>query len=592
MENKNTEEQLKEKAAKAGSIAMMINKAIAALFGTIGAFWGIIVIFIIVLASSIFLLMSVLFNGNDPNNPPSMEDAQTEITNACKADVNSTISWMRDIYMEKSIDASNSLKEYAIEKLGDQAESLPNPNEGFIGALKDLFGIDKGGTDLTLKDWQYIGYNDSNMVDMHFSKSYAEIGQTLYGYISANISALDNYENAYKSSEECEDGCTYEDLIKDDYDLECENTEEGCSIDDIISSMQSDKKETIKDVLSEQNNAENKDKVFYIDTTFSKWEDDLEYGEFEVSVTKTGSCTVLSPNADCPNSDKLDGYYVTSVEENTPDPGEPTNTSGKSYTVNYTYTEKEIREGVIGDVYVPIYINKDEFLKDKKEEIIDLMTKDLTMTEAEAYEELNSYINGSFEASMKNCGFDIDYELFGSTSLIGVGNNGAFGSIGVGDFSIYQGYDPFDPILNAMVWGEAFKFIDEGKINALKSYQCTTFVHWMFYKVYGFDCALGNGNQMAQNLVAKMPDKFQASSEPAPGAIASVGLDSKYGHVLFIHSVFDDDGDGKWDRVIASDGNLDGVQDTGNDGVRIMYEWTRSEWVSRWNPTYYAVPIS
>lgn len=585
MDNNNANNDIKKGVNFAQKITSTAMKFIA---GGVTVPFFFLATLIIIIATCLTLVLSVFFGG-EPNKEAieNHEFAQTEITNACQADVDQTIKWMRDLYMDKSEDATMATREYIVKVLGEDAvANMPDPDAGFLASLKDFFGINKGGTDATLKDWKYHDYDKSNRINMHFNKSYQEVGQSLYGYINATISAIDNYETAYQQKKcQAEGNCPKED------EMDCGSDGE-CSITEILESLKNDKKSTLEAVLKEQNNADNKDKVFYIDETYSNWTDTLKMDKWETTEQKQGSCTLTNLSAGCPDKDKP-GYKVVSTEEIIQNPGanpDP-NHNYKSYKVTYVYDEIIEHEGPVGDIYVPIYLNTDEFLKKEKEEVIKLMTEDLEMTQIEAEEQLETYINGSFESSLLTCGFKADYGIFGSNQLIGVGNNGYIGSIDSSQFEQYKGKDWYDPLLNQLVWGEAYKFIDEGKINAWKGHQCTTFVHWMFYKIYGYDCAGGNGNQMAQNLVATNPNFIQSDS-PAPGAVASVRLGTQYGHVLFINAVYDDDGDGRWDRLEASDGNLDASPvDTGNDGVRFCHEWTREKWESYWGPTFYAVPV-
>ena len=59
-----------------------------------------------------------------------------------------------------------------------------------------------------------------------------------------------------------------------------------------------------------------------------------------------------------------------------------------------------------------------------------------------------------------------------------------------------------------------------------------------------------------------------------------------YNHVGFVHAVHDDDTDGKWDRIIISDGNVMG------GGLRILAEYTLDEFYSVFGYSQmFAVPI-
>lgn len=80
--------------------------------------------------------------------------------------------------------------------------------------------------------------------------------------------------------------------------------------------------------------------------------------------------------------------------------------------------------------------------------------------------------------------------------------------------------------------------------------QCTDFASWRCWKQYGFGTAGGNGDQVATNLVNKMPDRFYLSDTPAAGSIGS-GRTSQGGiHVFWVESY-----DEETMTAIVSDGN-------------------------------------
>lgn len=608
MDNNNSNQELKGKASKLVSIATAIYKAIYAVVGLIGGMSMMLICFLLVIATSIFLLIAVALGSitsGDTLDISEMETtANTEITNACQSDVTRVSSYMVEDYVDKSHDASMLVKDYVVEEIGEQAEDLAEPDEGWLSTLASWFGdmSNYGGTNSITHEWNYVGYGESNMIEMHFSKSYDEMAETIYGYAMATISAINNYKDSVETLEKCgEDGCTVEELNQD-IELECENTEEGCTIEDVLNALSEEDQATVQEVLS----GDSSEDIFYIDTTMTMWESELEWGEFEVQTTKTGSCFTNQEDGGCSEEleNSLENFKYTGERESVSGGSSGASSgdvsTGESQTsgwnVYYTYTETETREGVIGDIYVPIYLNVDNFLMDEKEEVIEMMTEDLGMSEDEAWEELNTYIYETFENSMTLCGFEVDYSVLGSSFLIGVGDYGYTGEvINFADANAQQlfknlsaaqagNYNNYS--VKEYVWGNAKELKSQHKISS-DSRQCTTFVHWMFYLVNGYDCGLGNGNEMADNTIALYPDKYKASSTPAPGAIASVDNGTRYGHVLFINAVYDDDGDGNWDRLIASDGNVGDYA-----GVRILWEWSRSEWDGHFGYNIkYAVPI-
>lgn len=609
-ENKNNVEAIKGKHKVFVNVFYVIKAGVTAVL-SIGssALFFFISLFVIV-ATSITLLLSLSFNDNSTNAIPS-DDVDQTIMNQCKADINDTTTFLRPLYLEQSKNVASKVKEYVTKEYGDElASSLDVPDESFLGQLKDSFGIDNGQANINREYWHYIGWEDTSKIKLTFNKSYQEIQETLYGYVSANIAAIDNFKSVHETNKKCKEegnNCSMETLTEDDYDLECKNTEEGCSVKEIVEAMNDDKKETIKTMLNDQEKDENYDKVFYIDTTLTSWASDLKWEEFESIETKQGTCTVSSKTEYCPGWEDMDDYKFVSINDVTDnaDPTNPDHSDSKKYEIVYTYKVIEIHEGLVGEIVVPIYLNVDEFLKTQKTELVELMTEDLTMSEGEAYGEIESYVDGAFEGSMKLCNLDIDYSIFGSSSMIGVENNGAIGDIdvdldGIDNYTMEQlaamsAANPWDPVLKSVVWGNIQKFGLEGKINFYNGgdwKQCTNFVAWMAYKAYGLKIPVKNGNQMAQAAISAMPDKFIASSEPAPGAIVSSAGTSGYGHVLFIHSVIDDNGDGIWDRVIASDGNIDKYQNgikVDGKGINIMKSYTRQQWLAK-RIIAYAVP--
>lgn len=132
------------------------------------------------------------------------------------------------------------------------------------------------------------------------------------------------------------------------------------------------------------------------------------------------------------------------------------------------------------------------------------------------------------------------------------------------------------------------KLYEQGLISTYSnSHQCTEIVHTWFYDHHGYDCANGNGKQMAENLVKEHSDSFQFGNSPAPGGIISVSggtSDATYGHVFGIDAVFEKDGE-LYMQI------TDGHVLSNPNYTRIMRTVKVSDFRKNYRQIVYAIPI-
>lgn len=115
--------------------------------------------------------------------------------------------------------------------------------------------------------------------------------------------------------------------------------------------------------------------------------------------------------------------------------------------------------------------------------------------------------------------------------------------------------------------------------------QCTWFAWGRFYEIYGYSPGfLGNGNQCVAQLLQAHPDKFQFSTTPVPGAVAS--SDYNHNHVWIVTDVVGD-------QITIQEGNLNGVSDPWDVAITDWRTITYSTWQLKmlFGDVVYAVPI-
>lgn len=245
---------------------------------------------------------------------------------------------------------------------------------------------------------------------------------------------------------------------------------------------------------------------------------------------------------------------------------------------NQMYQEKKIHEGT---VYLSVTYSVLEYKEDDIDEASENYYKEL-----KADKDYDPITKEECKTIMRTGIMDMLEIMTGSrssvafgdlTDYIGVDNNGFSGDLGIlseyPEMSGYSNYSRNSPVGQA-IWGSVHAGSAVGHYSMYDGYQCTDFVHWIFYETYGFDCGYGHGFQMAASTVNKYPDKFALSTSPAPGAIVS---SRNVNHVLFVLKC---DSENIW----FCDGNVSG------GGVRINAKWSIAEFNAKYNPIY-AVPI-
>ncbi len=535
----------------------LIKKGISALMSIMGVVFKVLSLFFsssIIFFASVALLIALLLPASLMTLFSSFGGKSDEVelfmSDKCVVNLSETKNILEDYYYAETVVVDKYINDYVSQIHGVELREGELPNDINV-----------------MGEWNFAGWEEESKIHIKFSHDFNQSSQAVISYLEAIYTAHSYIEEAYFIKDGCGDECTLaeaEALMQDNqYDIE-------------------NYLKTLREYKAD---------LFYVNEGID-WTDDLHIDTWIVYEEQTKGCTVDIPE---PPEEDAEPVEIPVCEE----------AIGKDYQYfddldnkvrSYVWTEMvEVeKEGLVGTIYVPVYFDAEALLKNERVELIDRMKNDLDMSETEAYKEYFDYVNGIFDTTVMLCGYTADSRLFGSSELVGVGSSGFIGEITTPIFYENYRYDTSKGLYDTRqlfarntindVWGRAFHLQSEGIIQgAYHSTQCTTLTHLIFYDFYGFDCGSGDGIEMAASTVSLYPDRFVRSTSPAPGAIMST---LSYNHVGFVHAVYDDDSDGKWDRIIISDGNVMG------GGLRILAEYTPDEFYSVFGYSQmFAVPI-
>lgn len=541
--NEKTSNEIKSSSRKAFSGAKSISfassklaKQVVIFIGSSGSVFIFVILIVLLFVSSV--LLSVL--PEDPNAEISFDTIDQTVCDSCSVNLNQTKDLIKPQYLSQMNNIDDYIKPYIKNNFGVDLQE---------GNLNELPGNG---------EWQYAGYGENNKITIHVTSDFEASASTIITYLEAIYTTRYNLEDAYNFNK----------------------TAQGSGLGEAFNSSQ---RATTEDYMATLEKY--KDDLFYINEGID-WSNNLHYETWYEIKEEPRYCSVPYRQ-----EDRADEICPEAIKKNV----KPVFNHNKNiYEYNWIEKVKIEKSGLVGDIYVPIYFDSESILKEERDDIVNkYLELDSSLTVEDNYRDYFLMTNANLEATSEACGYTLNLDMFGSSSLIGVGSNGFIGETSVPPkYEMYR-YDTskgftdknqlFNPSMQQDVWGYAYNLQTKGLIGGqYHDRQCTTLVHAIFYDVYGYDCGLGDGWDMARNTVNKYPDKFDLSTSPAPGSVLST---NSYNHVAFVHSVIDENNDGKWDKLVISDGNVC------NGGIRLLAEYTSEDVRNIFgNTQIYAIP--
>lgn len=470
-----------------------------------------------------------------------------------------------------------------------------------------------GKNDNSSLTYEYAGYGETSKIEVVIDPSFSSISASSYIYYQAQYLTMKSFNDNIKEmtdlnnivaitipigdetvTEQTDKGVEYVSISQDDCKKLDAEVRGGSCVYHFINKEKSNSMSTLQmenliSVLKESAN-----EIISADLTGGNWTIDIHEDVVKTIPAETISCTV---------NDSGSGWTTDSDSRCSGVLGEANSTQEQ------TVKEAEEVRGPVGTITIPLTLNQnieyyeasDITVASSRDMMIEniAIAYDVSQAEAEYLfnDLLSDYIqiildSGNFTGEMLE---NIQSSLGSYTGYDGVIGDVAYDgnfpwtTYSYGDINgaLYDSKKLFQNY--SQVWSHVAAAIREtgytisGFVNSGLSPQCTDFVFAMFYDYYGLPDGQGNGIDVARNTVAKYPDKFYDGKDENGKAVlkggsiisSNVGTTSA-GHVGFINAVLDNDGDGQWDHIIVSDGNVC------KGGVRVWATYTKQEFYNAW----------